>query len=120
MLQEYPSGVYQPGPLFSEPNIRLIKPLLEIVDSPFTSSDIMNLKLFLPTSGIPMNITILYYPISYITYISQVTSIPIYNEEPSLGFSDVQIIRYKFKRARFSSMMLTMAWRHPYTLTSFE
>ena len=67
MLQEYNYGVFQPGTPSPDPNIRLIKPSLEISDSPFSSSYILNLELLLPTSGTPMNTTIVYDTISSIT-----------------------------------------------------
>ena len=54
----------------------MIQPSLEIVDSPFSSSDILTLELLLPLSGTPMNITILDGHIYYIPYIYQVPSTP--------------------------------------------
>ena len=67
ILQEYPSGVYQPGNPSPDPNIRPIRHLLDIVDSPFDSSKLLILEFLLHPSGTPMNITILDSPISYIT-----------------------------------------------------
>ena len=43
MLQEYPSGVYQPGTTSPDPKMCLIQLALEIIDSPFALSEIMNL-----------------------------------------------------------------------------
>ena len=52
----------------------MIQTSLEIVDSSFSSLELMTLELLLPPSGTPMNIKILYDPISYIPYIYQVPS----------------------------------------------
>ena len=110
MIQEYPSKVYQPGTVSPDPNIILIQPSLEITDSPFASSEILALDLLLPTSGTPINITLLNEPISYILYISPVPStspisdqfsmenrciiyvVAIENEDPALATTAIQII----------------------------
>ena len=136
MLQEYPSGVYQPGPTSSDPKIHIIQPSLYISDSPFSSSEILTLYLLLLPSGTPMNITIIYFPISYILYISQVPStspitdkfrmdtcrdiyvLAIYNEDSSLVSYAFQLIRDKQKRVISSSLMLTLSRRYPYALNS--
>ena len=85
-----------------------------------------------------MNITIIYDHISYITYISQLSStspilyqfpinacrniyvVSIYNKDHSLTSSAVQLIRGKQKRDISSSVMITLAQRYPSTLTSLE
>ena len=83
-----------------------------------------------------MDINILDDPISYITYISKVPStfpisekfpmdthcniyvVTIYNDEPELASTAVQIIRYKQKRAISSFVMISLYCQHPYALTS--
>ena len=72
MLQESPSGVYQPGPKLYYPKIHMSQPTLDVADSSFASSEILALELLLHLSGTPMNITILDYYIHYIPYIYQV------------------------------------------------
>ena len=44
----------------------------------------------------------------------------IYNEEPSRASTSFQLLRYKQKRSRPSSVMLTLSRRHPYSTTSLE
>ena len=65
ILQEYPFVVYQPGTPSPDPKIRINQPSLYIVDSPFSSSELMTLELLLPPSGTHINITIIYDPIYY-------------------------------------------------------
>ena len=67
ILKEYPSEVYQPVTPSPDSNIRLIKPSLDISDSPFASLDLLTLELLLRP-------TILDYPICFIPYIYQVPS----------------------------------------------
>ena len=69
MIQKYPSGVYQPGPPPSNPNICIIQPSMDITDWPFSSSELLNLETLLPPSGTPMNITIIDDTIYYIPYV---------------------------------------------------
>ena len=76
MLQEYPYGVYQPGTLQPESNICLIQSSLDISGSPFSSSNILTLKLFLPPRGTRMNIIIMYDSTCTIFYINKVSSSP--------------------------------------------
>ena len=138
MIQEYPSGVYQPGTTSPDPKICLIRPSLDILYSPFSSSELLTLQLFLPQSGTSINITIIENPISYITYISQVPStspiayqfpmnthrniylVSIYNEDPSLASSSLQLIWDKQKQAISASVVITLARKNPYALTSLE
>ena len=77
MLQEYPSGFYQIGTPSPEPKISLIQPSLEIADSPVASSEFLTLEIIFPPSGTPMNTAIIYDPIYYIPYISQLSSTPL-------------------------------------------
>ena len=72
ILQEYTSRVYQPDTPSSDPKIRLIQPSLDILDSPFSSLELLILEILLPPSVTPNNITIIDELISYILYISQV------------------------------------------------
>ena len=113
MIQVYTSGVYQPGTTSPDPKIRLIQPYLDIADPTFTSSDLLTLEPPLPPSGTPMNTTIIYDNISYIPYISQVSSTSLItdqfpidnlrniyvsaidNEDPSLASYAIQLIRGK-------------------------
>ena len=78
MIQEYPSGVYQPFTTPPDTNIRLIQPSLDILYSLFASTKILTLEVLLPPSGNPTNITILDDPIFSIPYIYQVTRHPPY------------------------------------------
>ena len=111
MIQEYPSGVYQPGTPSHNQNTLLIQPSLKISDSPFASSELLTLEPPLPPSGTHMNITILDDIIFYITYIYQVPSttptadqfpmetrwniyvFSIDNYYPSLASTAVQLLR---------------------------
>ena len=80
IVQEYPSGFFQPGTLQPVPKVRLIHPYLEISDSPFDSCNILTLDLLIPPRGNPTNITILYEPIYNIPYIPKTPpDSPIYN-----------------------------------------
>ena len=81
IIQEYPSGVYQPGITSPDPKICLIQPSLDISDSSFASSELLNLEIPLHPSGSPVNITILDDHISSITYISQVPSTSPINDQ---------------------------------------
>ena len=85
-----------------------------------------------------MNITIIDDPISYISYISQVSStspiadqftvdafrniyvLSVYNKEPSLASTDAQLIQYRKEKSRLSYVMLTLACRPTYVLASLE
>ena len=71
MIQEYPSGVYQPVTTQSDTNICLIQPSLETLYSLFASTKLLTLEVLLPPSGTPMNITILDDPIFSIPYVPQ-------------------------------------------------
>ena len=44
----------------------------------------------------------------------------IFNDEPALVKTDVQVLPDKQKRARSSSVMITLSQRHPSALTSLE
>ena len=116
----------------------MVQPSLDISDSLFSSSEILNLEVLLPLSGTPMNIKILDDTIFYIPYISQVISIPpisdqfpinthrniyvlsIDNEDPSLASTDVQLIQDKQKCTISFSVTLTLNPRHKSALPSFE
>ena len=71
-IKEHPYGLYQTGTSSPEPKIILIKVSLEILDSTFSSSELLTLYLLLPPRGTTMNILVLYYPIACIPYIYQV------------------------------------------------
>ena len=138
MLQEYPSRAYQPGTLLPDPNIHLIQRSMDISDSLFASSELLTLELLLPTSETPTETTIFDYHVSSIPYISQLSSMPpiagqfpmgtfpnnyvlaIDNEENDLTTTAVQLICDKQKRAKSSSVTITLAWRRPSALTSIE
>ena len=85
-----------------------------------------------------MNITILDYHISYISYITQLPSmspiedqfatdarrnvyvVAIYNEDPLSVSTTVQLLRDKQKRDRLSYLTPTLTWRHPSTIILLE
>ena len=85
-----------------------------------------------------MNITILDFPISNIPYIFKVPStsliidqfpmdsyrniymISLENEDSSLESYAIKIIRRRKKLAGSSSVTLTLDWRHPSAITSFD
>ena len=93
MLQEYPFGVHQPGPTSSDPKTCLIQPSLDIADSKFSSSEILNLELLLLPSGTHMNTTILEDHISYVTYISEVQStLPIADKFPMDDCRNIYVV----------------------------
>ena len=127
VLQEYIYGVYQSGTPSTDPNIIHIQHFLYISDSPFSSSEFLTLDLLLPPSVTPMNITLLYYPISSIPNTYQVTSsspiddqfpmdtrrkihvLSIDNDEPELTATASHIIRDRPKHYISLSIKITLS-----------
>ena len=111
---------------------------LDIAYSPFSLSELRTLEVLFPPSGTPMNITILYYPIYYITYLSQVPAmypitdqfpmyvrqniyvLAIYNVNHSLVSTAVQLLWDEQKCAISSYVTRTLDQRRPSALTSLE
>ena len=84
MPHDYPSGIYQPGSPSPGPKIHLIQTFLNISDSPFASSELLNLEPLLDLSCTLMNITNLDDPIYYIPYIYQVPSTSLISGQISI------------------------------------
>ena len=127
MTQYYPYGVYQPGTPSPDPKICMIQPSLDISD-----------RTYPPPKWYPYEhhfyrwYYLLYYLHILSTFnVSHCISIPmdshrniyvvvIDNKLYSLTCSDAQLLCYKQKRARFASLILPLAWGHPYELTFLE
>ena len=89
----------------------MIQPTLDIYDSPFTSSYLLTLYLLLLPSSTPMNISILYYPIFSIPYISQMPSTsPIADKFQMYTWRNISVVAIDNKEPDIDTTAIQILW----------